>query len=166
MSVTFAPHVESTSQWALSCVCCECVPTIYPDYASAAAVHEAFLSASTHPDAHESGTLDPVPTHDGAPTLNVTSTNGRYILDALGIVLPATAELWGEMTGTDLLGRVLVALAIAPADTGTPAHTLTGHRQATVVMCGRRPGYLQDALGVLRDIAEWAITHQTPVVWG
>lgn len=113
------------------------------------------------------------------PTLNVSNANAHTLLRALGLlpelgadaVLTATHDqisdpssvdyLDGECDSADLLGRVDLALALAPADAGVPWHAL----DARVTECGRRPGWLQHRLTALREIAVYAHTNGRLVDW-
>lgn len=105
--------------------------------------------------------------------VNMSNTNAAVVCGALGIDL----EEWGWCGGLpaqDFLGRVLVALAISPADEGIPAHEIpfgvpgrpawTG--EARFVDCGRAPGYLQERLGQLHELAQWAVAHGAEIDFG
>jgi hypothetical protein len=85
--------------------------------------------------------------------------NAARLLDALG--LPVQQE--GELPLPDFLGRVLVALAVEPADEGVPAHD-TSPRWTEG---GRRPGKLQELLDELRTLCELGRTYgdDVEVVW-
>jgi hypothetical protein len=116
---------------------------------------------------------------DHEPTLNVTSINARTLLRTLGL-LPElgveavlvspdeppefdfeTSELVGVCDSSDLLARIDLALVLAPADAGVPWHEIT----AGVIDCGRRPGYIQDRLTQLRDVALYAHNGHRRVDW-
>lgn len=86
-----------------------------------------------------------------APSVNVSNVNAGHLLGVLGLDCP---DLCGTIGGFDLLGRVLVAVAVNPCDAGVPV-TQTG----VMVDCGRCPGYTDDRLDDLHSIAEWAIEH-------
>lgn len=118
--------------------------------------------------------------------INMTGQNAAFILEHLGLVTrpvqdrieraehtpedPFTAavldaavldvDLCGHATGQDFLGRVLIALALAPFDEGTP--TLDAGR---VVAFGRPEGYAQERLAQLRDLAEAAVRHGRTIAW-
>jgi hypothetical protein len=96
--------------------------------------------------------------------INVSSANAVVLCDTLGINL--AEEGWcGSLPAEDFLGRVLLALAIQPSDEGIPAHELpTGG--VRWVECGRRPGYIQDRLAQLHELAAWAVAHGAVVDFG
>lgn len=91
--------------------------------------------------------------------VNVSNSNAAFLLQALG--LPTSDELCGETTGEDFLGRVLLATGPNPADEGVPALNL----DPRVIDMGRRPGYLQERLEQLADVAQAARTRGGEVVW-
>ncbi|MBC3189467.1 hypothetical protein H7X46_00080 [Pseudonocardia sp. C8] len=118
---------------------------------------------------------------DSEPRLDVGIRNAMLLLRALGLVAelgaddvhtsppgagPAPDEdtpLVGELPAEQLLGRVELALALAPADPGVPTHALNA--AGTVVDCGRPAGYLQDRLGDLREVALFARDQDRDVIW-
>lgn len=96
-------------------------------------------------------------------------------LAALGIEHDP-ADMYGEMAPEDFLGRVLVALAIAPEDEGAPAYRaepgeLTGlagmlaGAGATVWVGASAPGDLQRRLTALRELAEFCCREGYLVAW-
>lgn len=120
---------------------------------------------------------------DDEPRLHVASVHAHTLLRALGLcpeigaddlhpagsagITPSTppeAEdpLVGSLAADPMLGRVELALAVAPDDAGTP---LTEYRDGAVIDCGRPAGWLQDRLAVLREIALYARARQRDVVW-
>ena len=115
---------------------------------------------------------------DGAEELeiNVSNHNARHLLGTLGF---DTEELCGEATAEVFLGAVMIAQGLNPADEGVPAHELTpaevaadpvlgmlvGGSGATVIHGGRHPGYTDERLVQLRDLAEFALVHNATVVW-
>lgn len=127
------------------------------------------------------GIVEPVHAVD-VPAVNVSNSNALFILGLLGYVdtmgadveyladtehtpelVPECPEIAGEDTAEAFLGRVVMALALAPEDAGVPAYTVGGG--TNVIDCGRRPGYSQDVLTLLHDLAEIAHDHNWPVRW-
>lgn len=118
---------------------------------------------------------------EAEPALNVTNTNARALLRALGLLpelgaddvidaaitgrapdpISAGNDLEGECDSTDLLGRVDLALALCPPDAGVPGYAL----DSRTIDCGRRPGWLQDRLAALREIAVYAGARGRRVDW-
>lgn len=108
--------------------------------------------------------------------VNMSNSNAAQVCRTLGIDL----EEWGwcgSMSAQDFLGRVLVALAIEPADAGIPAHQLLPGDSAgifgtvaeggpTFIECGRREGYTQERLSQLRELADWAVAHNAEISFG
>ncbi|MBW0101529.1 hypothetical protein [Pseudonocardia sp. KRD291] len=126
---------------------------------------------------------------DSEPDLNVSSSNAMVVLRALGFLpeigaddvhvqsldeedigpapVPGDADgedpRCGQCPAEDMLGRVDLALALAPADAGMPSRDL--NTAGTVIDCGRRPGYLQDRLHALRAVAVFAHERGRDVWW-
>ncbi|MFE6714043.1 hypothetical protein [Streptomyces sp. NPDC057695] len=88
--------------------------------------------------------------------VNMANANAARVLDVLGY-----DELAGDAEADDFLGRVLVALALVPADTGRPPTA-----EGRFVDCGRRAGYVLERLEDLRVLAEEARASGLPVYWG
>jgi hypothetical protein len=97
-------------------------------------------------------------------SINMSNSNAARVASTLGIDLDA--EGWcGSMDAKDFLGRVLVALALEPADAGMPSHEVpTGG--VRWVECGRPAGYAQERLAQLHALAEWAVAHDAVIAFG
>jgi hypothetical protein len=97
-------------------------------------------------------------------SINMSNTNAHRISATLGIDLEA--EGWaGSLSAEDFLGRVLLALAIEPADEGIPSHEVpTGG--VRWVECGRPAGYAQERLTQLHALAQWAVDHGAEIAFG
>lgn len=106
--------------------------------------------------AHEYAVV--VPVTIPFPWVNMANGNACRVLGELGY--PDEAVAFGDDTAQGFLGRVLLALAVVPADEGVPAVA-----DGNMVDCGRRPGYLQDRLGDLHRVALWCRDHERRVVW-
>lgn len=128
---------------------------------------------------------------DPAPSVNVTNLNASDLFRALGILAddpageaaahisfeemtfdgvpegdPADSPFnGGSMAPEDFLGRVLLALAITPADEGRPEIDATRPGGAVTVLCARRPGYLQMRLAELHELAQFAVSRNRMIFW-
>jgi hypothetical protein len=104
------------------------------------------------------------------PELNMSNVNAREILATLG--LQDDDDLCGETSADDFMGRVLMALAVAPADAGMPTYDDSTYNEdgsrigAQYIRCGRVENYTQIKLTELHEIAEWAQRNETTVSWG
>lgn len=97
--------------------------------------------------------------------VNMSNRNAASVAASLGIELDP--DWCGQMAPADFLGRVLMALAIAPADEGMPSHELPrSPGQARWIEGARPQGYLQERLGQLHALATWALGHDSPIIWG
>jgi hypothetical protein len=97
--------------------------------------------------------------------VNMSNGNAARVFDSLGISLEP--DWCGELPASDFLGRVLVAQALSPVDEGMPAYEhLREPGQCHMIEAARRPGYLQERLGQLHELASWAIDHGVEVYWG
>jgi hypothetical protein len=118
--------------------------------------------------------IDGVDSWESLPDTNVANTNARLVLESLGL---ANADsdfndiCYGSCPTNDFMGRVLMALAVAPTDNGT---ITVSYREgtaellgATVYEMGRSVGYLQDKLARLLVITQWAVdNNHDRIVWG
>lgn len=95
---------------------------------------------------------------DTAPTVQISASNARHLADLLGL----GPDIWDvpALDPDDLMGRVLIAQAISPIDAGVPA-TAAGQ----VIDCGRRPGWAQERLAQLHDVAAAAKQLGVRVMW-
>lgn len=102
----------------------------------------------------------------GALDVNMNNRNAGFVFEALGLALdPAGDGDWaGQVEASDFQGRVLMALALAPADEGMPSYEHVGPG-ARMIEGSRRPGYLQEQLQALHKLAVWAVEHNAKVVW-
>ncbi len=127
---------------------------------------------------------------DPAPSINVANGNaadlfralglltdnpadraaGSVTFDGVGVVAAPMAEdsPWngGGMSPADFLGRVLLALAITPADEGRFAVETVRLGGSVIIECSRPIGYLQDRLAQLHHLAQFAVSRgRTEVFW-
>ncbi|MFI5593449.1 hypothetical protein ACIA5G_50955 [Amycolatopsis sp. NPDC051758] len=176
MSVTFTAQLGSIVGFTIAC-CREAalIAPRYGDYDDAADAlvqlraledtsgqRRAVLPGCAWPEVCPDSFLTILPHEEHeAPSVNVTDSNAALLLDALGYRVPADDVIAGTATADEFTGRVLTALALAPADAGAPWHEPTPR----FVECGRRPGYLQRRLRELQDLATWCAQHGREVQW-
>jgi hypothetical protein len=145
-------------------------------------VHPADVPWFTLADAHTAncradgceygGVVEPLHCLPLVP-VNVANAKAGLLLEALG--LPVDPD-GGQCDAEDFHARVLLALALAPADAGMPSRVLLPGETAgpflvadggpTFIDGGRRPGWLQDHLTMLIEVAEIARLTGQPVSWG
>lgn len=113
-------------------------------------------------------TIHCYPVYDTDSDLSVTmsNVNGLRVLEVLGFDSEDGIPYVGTCDADDFEGRVALARALTPVDAGIPVTTTVGENGPTVVECGRRPGYLQDRLDTLADLAALARSHNSPISWG
>lgn len=103
---------------------------------------------------------------DPSPQVNVSGGNAMYLLNLLGVEVDPEDHPIGSMAAEDFLGRVLVALAVNPADAGRPVTETTAESGMTIVDCGRSEGYSDRRLVELREIAEFGTSRGRDIQWG
>ena len=112
--------------------------------------------------------------------VNLSNLNASGLLDLLGIQVGEdfSERCCGSMSADDLLGRVLIAQAINPADEGLPVYKMTGAEAGnhsgllggllgglaqaeaegeagpSIWFGGRSAGYFDERLAQVRELAE------------
>lgn len=177
MSVTFFPEPAPTVGWRLADFFGGADPRLFATYEAAGAALMAareqgtILPGCDDPEAAALGDgyrIDAVTAAgDDAPEVNISNLNARHILGLLGFADGDgdVADLFGSSDAGAFLGRVLTARALAPADEGVPVTTSGGSGMATLVECGRAPGYSERVLGQLERVAAWSRDHGRTVCW-
>lgn len=121
---------------------------------------------------------------DEPPSMGLSNANAYDVLRTLGLCEtrdPDTVvaglsdrdplqtaddvQLAGTEPVEQFRGRVLLALAVAPTDTGIPSRSRGGDGYATIVDCGRAPGYLQERLGQLLTLCDHAARGGHDIIW-
>lgn len=102
---------------------------------------------------------------EDAPTVNMSNINAREVLLALGYI---SEDLTGSKSGSDLLDDTNRALALADFDEGRESQVMSRNSegQPNMVLCGRRPGYVQSRLDDIRAVAQFAADRGYEVSWG
>lgn len=95
-----------------------------------------------------------IPADRRVPGLNLANANALELLSRLDIEL----DECGSIDAADLEARCMLG-SIGRTDDGVTGATYHGERGATIIDCGRRPGYFAVVLADLADIARWAIAH-------
>lgn len=159
MTVTFSPVEAAPTAWTVQCACGDTAgTTVFTDYGVAVAARTTVVCADAFCASH-TPYVNAVYA-DLAPTLNVSNRNAVDLLTLLGLNLDADDDLCGSIDASDLLGRVLIAVAVEPADAGRPS-TTTG----IMVDCGRPENYFEDRLDQLRTICGWAAERGVGIAW-
>jgi hypothetical protein len=113
------------------------------------------ITFAAAPTRRADGTLD-FHTSDDEPWVNVSNTNASLLLERLGIEF----DYSGQIDAEDLLGRALVA-NVGRDDSGMASTTDRGAGGATIIDCGLRPGYFDERMAQLVEVAEYAKTVGT-----
>jgi hypothetical protein len=176
MSVTFTARPGPIVGFTIAC--CREAALVAPRYGSYDDAADALVKLRAH-EGTSGQRRDPLPgcawpefcpdgfltirSHEEheSPSVNVTDSNAALLHDTLGYHGPDDDLIAGTAGADEFAGRVLTALALAPADAGTPWHEPTPR----FIECGRRPGYLQHRLRELQELAEWCSWHQREVQW-
>lgn len=168
MSVTFQPALQDSDFIGTVATCAgdDTAITLTP------MPHEdAALAGLVHSDACEDeicrvygANLDVALAHtDLEVSVNVADGNASHLLDVLGLPFDGNG---GHLDAADFKGRVLVAMALNPVDAGVPAHTAHSDLLGmTVIDAGRRPGYTDERLTHLLEVAEAALRQGRDVSW-
>lgn len=172
MSVTFFAGNATILAFQVGCYCPDAARWDATDYQDAQRlVGSARANNTVFDGCSEPGFCEPrvlqITDCDDAPEVNVSNSNARTILEALGI--DTSDGLCGEMPADLFLGSALLADALTPADAGVPAHHSVDHNgqlNTRVIDCGRPAGYMQDRLAQLAELARWCGLGGRPVVWG
>lgn len=99
------------------------------------------------------------------PEVQMANLNASEVFPLLGIDL-AESDWCGSMPADDFKGRVLLALALAPEDTGREAEPM-GHAVLGIGMrAPREAGYTQARLAMMLEVADLALARGTEVCWG
>lgn len=159
MSVTFSIEQERTS-WVHQCGCGKTTSAeTFASYVDGIAALATAVACEDEFCAIYKPFVIGEPTEADALEINVSNVNARLLLGSLGYAVDD--DLYGEAAGSDLLGRVLLAQALTPADAGVPPV-----RQGNVTDCGRHEGYLDERFAQLRALAQWAADNAATVRWG
>lgn len=163
MSVTFS--VESPLiGWVTSCPCGTVrTSKMYETYDAVRAAIDAKIEHPSCDNCTEYGEApyaDAVTLFDEAPELNVSNTNAGTLLRALGIY-EEDGDLTGTLPGAELASKVIQARVMEPQDVGVPEM-----KYGAVTDCGRHPGYVQDRLETLQEVANFAWDKGVAVTWG
>jgi hypothetical protein len=185
MSITFSPRPGAPTGFRVGCSCETNQGPVFGTYADA----EEWYSTRQVPNAETLAGCEYAGQEgfcevdipfikavyaEEAPRLNVANGNAILLLEALGLLGevrdtpfgPVAMDACGSLPADQFLGRVLAAEVMSVGDPGMPRETFKVEAGPTIVGWGRRVGYVDEKLTVLREIALWAQAHNVEVVWG
>lgn len=133
---------------------------MYPTYEAAC---EGWKVLGASPD---SWSLSPRYEIPSSMDVQMSNDNARDVLDVLGIAVGQPFSEWcsGSIEPTDLIGRCLVALAIAH-DPGVSTPGTVGTNGARLLASSRKAGYLHDKCEAILLLAEQAKSDGRLISW-
>ena len=182
MSTTFAAQMSTIIGWKITCACGDGAGPMFGSWVEAAAHLRVFVddeSLRTVLPGCQDGAFclmyrlsATAIESDPSPALNVGNGNATDLFHALGMgtdedgssfgstPVPGSTAVYdvfdgGWMDADEFLGRVLVAMAVAPTDHGRAEQVSFGVG-AVMTRCARPAGYLQGRLADLHEIALFA----------
>ena len=182
MSTTFAAQMSTIIGWKITCACGDGAGPMFGSWVEAAAHLRVFVddeSLRTVLPGCQDGEFclmyrlsATAIESDPSPALNVGNGNAADLFHALGMgtdedgssfgstPVPGSTAVYdvfdgGWMDADEFLGRVLVAMAVAPTDHGRAEQVSFGVG-AVMTRCARPAGYLQGRLADLHEIALFA----------
>lgn len=162
MSVTFAPEFVSNVEHKITCMCGEWVGGTYPSWeeARSAMLTSGMKSECGDPYCYQSATVEPAV---AVPEVQMSNSNAVTLLSVLGLASGEDFSDYctGAISAENLLGRILIAQAVNPADEGTDAFS-----EGNMVYCGRSEGYTEAKLSQLAEVAEYASQRCLTIQWG
>ena len=160
MSVTFSPAMDTAVSHIITCICGEWSNgVVYPSFEMAHMVAKGMKPACG--DVYcDYVSVQPA---DTEPEVQMSNSNAAGLLEVLGLAVGEDFSDYccGSLTAEDFLGRVLLAQGLNPADAGSDTITV-----GNIVDCGRPAGYTYAKLDAMREVADWAISHNRKIVWG
>ena len=158
MSVTFTVFTQPLG-WAISCSCGSVnYVTSYVSYRDAYDALGVGVAPACGDELCGSYNCSVIGIEaETVPEVNMANGNARHVLDLLGL---DTEDACGSVTGEDMLGRVLMAQAVAPTDEGTPTYT-----DGIMTNIGRWAGYSESRLAEIESVARFAIERELEVQW-
>lgn len=97
--------------------------------------------------------------------VNISSANARSILERLGYEYDPEDGICGSATPDEIIGRALLA-NIGRDDSGIRSAVVSDGPGATMIDCGLRPGYYDERMTAILDLAHEAQRREVLVGWG
>ena len=171
MSITFTPEIGPIDHYVVECLNCGATQDFSDGDAAFDITRFSDIGAAVLDTCTNTGTFkcgDAAVSHavealGMLPSVNMANGNAEDVIDVLDVLGIDRSDISGSMPARDFLGRILMALAVAPDSAPIPAHLM--HGSTNVIRCERTPGYVQDRLRDLHEVAEFAITHNRPITW-
>lgn len=159
MSVVFSAVMNVNVPYRIECFC-GAINTgeVYPDYVSAYTQFKILNPVCSDPYCYAD-----VSPADAEPEVQLSNSNAAVLLDVLGITVGKDwhERCTGSMGAEDLLGRILIAEAIAPISAEVPAFA-----EGNIIWGGRQEGYIQSKLEGLKNVALFGFQHNRNITWG
>lgn len=167
MSVSFYADLTPVVGYRIECFCGAKLSEIYKNYNDAAAKIDL---VELDCDCGDNFGYHANAVHEGVNSdeINVSNSNSVSILEVLGLMTQDDEfcdVCCGSMNAEDFLGRVLMALAVAPESAERVSEQTMFASGGMYVQCGRPAGYVQSKLLRLKEVAEFAIQHDREVIW-
>lgn len=162
MSVTFSPAMRTDIPHTITCLCGEWTQGVqYDSYEDAWAMSKSVISACVDEYCDKEYVYATPITPE--PEVQMSNGNAVTILDVLGIQVGEdfSDRCSGSMDASDMMGRILMAQALNPADAGSVTIAV-----GNIVACGRPEGYTDAKLSALIEVVKFAEVNNLPVVWG
>lgn len=160
MSVSFTTEFLADQPHRLTCSCGNFWGRTFDSY------YEAYQQKSFYKSTCRDQLCNAYPMQvesvDEAPDVNISNANAVEILDALDYRQGEdfSDRCTGSMTAEEFAERLLFARASSVGDPGVPAT-----RDGNIINFGRRPGYVDEVLQMLQDVADYAASNNLMVQW-
>lgn len=159
MSVTFHPTKTPTAELCRLRYWCD-TETLVVTIASAREIAHTHSVMCGECGSYGGVLVDEV--HDFVE-VNLANSNAARIMHLLGYT--GDDVYCGSAAADDFLGRLLVADGLLETSDEREPQTFTGHGGATLIDLGEPAGYLNEKIGLLIDLVNWAKANNSDICW-
>lgn len=156
MSITFRPNLPYVDFKSHNVVCyqCESLFGVFDSYwtAGEAAMESYHCESCNDPEASAMLEFN----EQAFPEMNVSNTNARRIIEALGMEF----DYCGSIGAEGLMVIALIKLALDKKN-----KPVASVQEGNMITCGTPEGYLESRFESLIEIAQYAINHDVEVIW-